>query len=62
MKPAILSADPIASLHRWYVACGLLPDDSGQYRVKRNDAPQPQGASHEQVPQQQNRKSHARHR
>ncbi len=62
MTPAILSADMVASVHGWYVACGLLPDDSGRFRVKRNDVPQPEGASHAQVQDQQDRKSHARHR
>lgn len=48
MRPAIISADAISSLDRWYVACGLKPDDSGEYRVKRNDVPQPKGVKHEQ--------------
>lgn len=62
MKNAIIPAEPIASLDRWYIVNGLLPDDSGEYRVKRNDVPQPPGVRHAQVPHQQNRKSPARHR
>ena len=58
-----LSADLISSVHNWYVACGLLPDDSGEYRVKRTDVPQPQGVCHDkQIPHKQDRESYASNR